>query len=104
MRWIVFSLLIVSAATLSCSHTPAARGEQQWLDVNGVVQHPLRSDSHGPTLLLFIAPDCPISNAYAPEIARIASEYQPRNVSILAVHADPGVSAEVARKHASDYG
>ena len=33
------------------------------------------------TVTFFIASDCPISNAYAPEISRICSIYQARGVS-----------------------
>jgi hypothetical protein len=53
--------------------------------------------------MLFIAPDCPISNAYAPEIGRLVEAYGPRGVSFLAVHADPRVSEETARRHANEF-
>jgi hypothetical protein len=55
-------------------------------------------------VLLFIAPDCPISNGYAPEITRIAKTYGTQRVSFFAVHADPRVSADVANRHAKEYG
>jgi hypothetical protein len=53
---------------------------------------------------LFIAPDCPISNGYAPEILRIAAAYEARGVAFFAVHADPRVSRETAQRHAQEYG
>jgi hypothetical protein len=59
---------------------------------------------HAATVLLFISPDCPISNGYAREITRIAVAYEPKGVAVYGVHADPRVSADAARKHASEYG
>src|SRR5687768_1258687 len=32
-------------------------------------------------VMLFLAPDCPISNAYAPEIGRLIDAYVPRGVT-----------------------
>lgn len=40
--------------------------------------------------LLFLAPDCPLSNRYAPEIRRIYEEYRPRGVVFYAVGAGDG--------------
>ena len=55
------------------------------------------------SLLLFLLPDCPVSNAYAPEIKRICSDYEPRGVGVFVVHADPDLTAEEAKKHAQEY-
>jgi thiol-disulfide isomerase/thioredoxin len=54
--------------------------------------------------LFFVATECPISNRYAPEINRIASEYSTRNVLFYAVHSDPDLKAEAAQLHALDFG
>ncbi|HZT28988.1 MAG TPA: thioredoxin family protein [Bryobacteraceae bacterium] len=52
----------------------------------------------------FIATDCPISKAYAPELARLHAEYAPRGVAFLAVHSDPAVSAPEVRRHVREFG
>ena len=44
-----------------------------------------------------------MSNAYAPEIKRICKDYEAKKVAAFIVHADPDVSAEVARTHAKAY-
>ena len=54
-------------------------------------------------VLLFLAPDCPISNAYAPEIGRLANQYGSRGVSFFAVYADPRVTEDMARRHAEEF-
>jgi len=55
-------------------------------------------------VLLFIARDCPISNAYAPEIKRIIARYTPEKVAFSLVYPDPDTSLASARQHAREYG
>jgi thiol-disulfide isomerase/thioredoxin len=90
----------------SCATAPkfAAPQGPTWTDVSGVSRDPLKTSDHVATVLLFIAPDCPISNSFAREITRIAAAYEPKGVAIYAIHSDPRITADVARKHASDYG
>jgi thiol-disulfide isomerase/thioredoxin len=54
-------------------------------------------------VMLFLAPDCPISNAYAPEIGRLIDVYGPRGVTFRVVHSDRRVTADAARQHARDF-
>ena len=58
---------------------------------------------HKAVVMLFLAPDCPISNAYAPEIGRLIDAYGPRGVRFLVIHSDPRVTEDAARQHAKDY-
>lgn len=53
-------------------------------------------------VLVFVQPECPISNRYAPELARLAAEYGPRGVAFRLVYAGE-VPAEDARAHHEDY-
>lgn len=55
-------------------------------------------------VLLFIARDCPISNAYAPEIKRILTAYAPQKIAFELVYPDPGTTSAAAHQHAKDYG
>lgn len=55
-------------------------------------------------VLFFVATDCPISNAYAPEIRRIEVQYAPRGMSFYSVYADPAQTLANALKHAGEYG
>jgi Redoxin len=52
----------------------------------------------------FVTNDCPISNAFAPEIARICAEYGPKGVDCELVYVDPTISAETALAHAKAFG
>ena len=55
-------------------------------------------------VLLFWGHDCPISNAYAPEITRLCKEFSPKGIAFCVVYADADLTAEEAHKHAKDYG
>lgn len=55
-------------------------------------------------VLIFYGHDCPISNGYAPELARLYKEYAPQEVAFCIVYADADFKAADARKHAKEYG
>jgi thiol-disulfide isomerase/thioredoxin len=52
----------------------------------------------------FVTNDCPISNAFAPEIARICAEYGPKGAECELVYTDPSLSDATAEAHAKAYG
>jgi len=56
------------------------------------------------TATFFIASDCPISNAYAPEISRICKAYAAKGVSCTLAYEDAKISSDVVTKHMADYG
>ncbi len=55
-------------------------------------------------VLFFVTNDCPISNAFAPEITRICAEYAPKGADCSLVYVDPTISDETAQAHAKAYG
>ena len=72
-------------------------------DLDGVsyqLTKPSPGDVH---LLVFIGAECPISNRYAPEIARIAAEYSSRHVRTFLIYADAGIDAVRARAHQAEF-
>jgi hypothetical protein len=54
-------------------------------------------------LLLFLSPDCPISNRYTPEIQRICADYAARGVRCLAVYPD-AADVDAVKRHREEYG
>src|SRR5579862_6347732 len=71
--------------------------------LDGSPHRPLAEAKGKPVAFVFIAHDCPICNAYAPELARIATEYAKRGLAVELVYAEPGLSLEAARAHAKAY-
>jgi peroxiredoxin len=54
-------------------------------------------------VLLFLSTDCPVSNFYCPEYARLAKEFSGKGVLFYGVHPDPLVTAADAARHAAEY-
>lgn len=54
-------------------------------------------------MLIFARSDCPITNRYAPEIARIAQEFKRQNVKFWVVYPDKSETAAQIAKHMADY-
>jgi mono/diheme cytochrome c family protein/thiol-disulfide isomerase/thioredoxin len=73
-------------------------------DLDGKQVQPLQAGTAKASVLFFLAPDCPISNSYAPEINALVKDNADRPLRFYAVYADPELSAEAARKHAADFG
>jgi hypothetical protein len=92
-------LLVLSIAGVARSDEPL-----RFTDVDGRVQTPLSQPDRKATILFFVLPDCPISNAYAPEIRRICDDFEKKKVAAFLVHADPDVTIDQARAHAKEYG
>src|SRR4029078_8091147 len=87
-------VVMATAATLAAPQVPRVAR-----DLDGVsypLTKPAPRDVH---LLVFIGAECASSNRYAPEIARIASEYSPRHVRTFLIYADDGIDAMRARAH-----
>jgi hypothetical protein len=75
------------------------------LDPTGQSHEPLQSTAaRKATVVLFTLPDCPIANAFAPEINRLVADYSARGVAFFLAHADREVTAAAARQHAMDFG
>jgi hypothetical protein len=93
-------LLLLALSSCTAKREPAPG----WTDITGRNHRVLEVAGRPATVLLFVATDCPIANAYAHEFSRIVDVYKDRGVAFYAVHADADVSLDVAARHAKDYG
>ena len=55
-------------------------------------------------VLFFAATDCPISNRYVPEIARLSELYRGQHVEVLSVYPNPGDTQTLVAAHQRDFG
>jgi len=51
-----------------------------------------------------VATDCPVSNAYAPEIQRVCAAYRSKGVGCALVYEDPHVTPADVRRHVGEHG
>jgi peroxiredoxin len=54
-------------------------------------------------VLLFLGVDCPVSNFYCPEYARLMKTFTPKKVVFYGIHPDPYVTNEEAVQHAKEF-
>lgn len=73
-------------------------------DVGGTLHKPFQLNSAKASVLIFVLHDCPIANAYAPEIHRIAESYKSKPVRLALVYVDPDLTIEEINRHREDYG
>ncbi len=102
MRPALAALLALLA--LAFAVLPAPAFALEFRDIFGHDQRPLEKSSARADVVIFILHDCPIANAFAPEINRLAAEFQARDIRFFLVHTDPDLSATAAQKHAKDFG
>ena len=72
-------------------------------DLKGT-QHRIPAPDHKATVLFFVAHDCPISNAYVPEMNRIIADYKSRGLPFFAVYVDLNVPLSEIKSHARNFG
>ena len=70
--------------------------------VDGSLLRPLEPSGLA-NVLLFVSTDCPVSNAYAPELQRICATYASRGIACSLVYEDPNVTVSDVRKHLDEY-
>lgn len=105
--------LLLSCASLVATHpivepAPAPRAAGicvGTLSGASLVWPPAQSDAqkHKAICLFFVGKDCPIANSYAPEIGRIAKQYETHGITFVLVYPLPDTTAEAVKKHAKAY-
>src|SRR6185312_5136542 len=99
-QWMAL-VLSVCLFTACRAEAPATNAIQ---DLNGTIQHPMDPGENRANVLFFIRTDCPISNAYAPEISRLAKQYGSEKIGFYVVYAMRDLSVAAAREHLKQYG
>src|SRR5688572_19029745 len=62
---------------------------------DGRMHTPLAENGQAATVLVFLMHDCPVTNAMAPELARLSTEFAPRGVRFFGVYVTES-KAEIA--------
>jgi hypothetical protein len=93
----------LSLALVGCEILGMPSRDFEVPDLDGKRHAPLLSDGRSCTVLVFIATDCPIANAYVPELREIAALHGADPIRLYLVHSDPALDLEAARVHASAF-
>jgi hypothetical protein len=72
-------------------------------DIDGLALAPLQPSGVA-NVVFFVMTDCPVSNAYAPEIQRTCRDYRSRGVRCSLIYEDVAIDVLEVRRHLHDYG
>lgn len=110
----LLSLLSIMGMRTEAQTTTAAGTVHKRLNFSAVSQIAAKALQQGDPLtaakgkkgvvLFFLGTDCPISNAYAPEIKRICSHYASKDIAFALIYPDPDLSLADIKKHVKAYG
>ncbi len=93
-----------ASATSPTDSSAKAASNQGMSDLDGRVWKPLAPEGKTKAhVLFFVTDDCPVSNAFSPEMARLAQEYSGKGVQFFLVEVDPDTSSQQAMSHAREY-
>jgi hypothetical protein len=110
-------LALVGVAALACDAAPVAETARvepapvvdtpapapaHAVDLRGAPVDPFAGDAKT-VVLVFLGRDCPISNRYAPELARIREEFATASVAWWLVFPDPDDDAAAIERHLAEY-
>ncbi len=93
-----FALALSIVATTFAADLPTGLG------LRGEPVHPFEVSSGTKAVVLFFtAPDCPISNRYAPTMVRVAQQFGSKGVKSWLVYSDDLSDAATIKQHRIDY-
>lgn len=94
--FLILALALVIPAALEAAEPSTLKA------ADGRLYKPLADAGQKATVLVFLMHDCPVTNASAPELARLASEFTSRGIQFFGVYITE--NAEEIEQHARDYG
>ena len=92
------TIVLWGLVTLSAGGTPV-----KIRDVDGRWLTPFQPAGKA-NVVFFVSGECPISNAYAPEIQRLCGQFASQGVGCSLIYEDLPPDTAAARKHLDEYG
>ena len=83
-----------------------AESAWEFKDVHGTTHRPFdrqNKNKQKAIVLVFISHDCPIANAFQPEIRSLERKFRSQNVSFFLIHSNPDLDQETANQHCKEY-
>jgi len=72
-------------------------------DVNGTERSLKSLAGKNGTVLIFIAVQCPVSNAYNERMAKLAEDYKAKGIAVIGINANVAEDAAAVKAHAADH-
>jgi thiol-disulfide isomerase/thioredoxin len=94
----------VAAANEKPDRTSVGDTKVALKDISGEERRPFALGDEKASVLFFVLHDCPVANAYAPEIRRVVESYEKKKVRFALVYVDPDLTVAEIEKHRKQYG
>ena len=113
---IVVAVVAVAAAVRATSDAGAARDAKAAIAIGSVVEDFTLPDTDGRehtlaslkgskgTVIIFMATQCPVSNAYNERMQKLYADYGARGVNVVGINSNVRELAPEVKKHAADKG
>lgn len=98
----MINTILLLALTQQITKIPTTPLNLEIKDVSGTTVS-IPSKTAKANVLIFVGVDCPIANRMAPEIARIAKDYEKKKVKLTLVYGDPEVTTKDIQAHLKEY-
>jgi len=104
---LVLVFVIASAALAGEVPAPPAIGstieEFSLPDVDGTERSLKSLAGKNGTVLIFIAVQCPVSNAYNERMAKLAEDYKAKGIAVIGINANVAEDAAAVKAHAAEH-
>jgi hypothetical protein len=91
-------------AALVITSLAVSAAEPRLVDLDGRAVDPFAGPAQTAFVFVFTRTDCPVSNRYAPELARLHARFAGRGVAFRLVYPGDEPTADAIRRHAREYG
>ncbi|MBL8890868.1 MAG: redoxin domain-containing protein [Planctomycetaceae bacterium] len=83
----------------------SAQPPREWklTDIDGKQHVPFDDPTTLAVVLVFISTDCPIANAYQPELKKLSQKFIAQGIRWFMIHPDPDTTPERAAEHAKQF-
>ncbi len=104
MKYFLGTIAFLAAAVLvHAADPPKTVKDFSLLDAEGKKHTSADWKGKKAVVLFVLGTECPVSNFYAPEYARLSKTFAEKGIVFYGIHPDPEVTAVLAAKHAADY-
>lgn len=102
--WIVHVALAI-LLQLGTKGGQASQPQKDWklTDIAGQSHTPFEDPATRAVVMVFISTDCPIANAYQPQLKKLAEKFVPQGVRWFMIHPDAAATPEQAAEHARQF-
>ena len=103
---IVYTLLIALMSTSMLQSTETIKKVENFTlqDYNGTKHSLTDYKSAKAIVLMFIATQCPVSNAYNDRMVHLYSEYTAKGIAFVGINSNKQETVEEIKKHATEHG